>query len=206
MPNVHPPGLGELGTPRIWISKPFAGFPITSTQQSGSYSRDGENRFFIRGRCRFNGIFPCRCNPLHSQRDSGPFRPGSNPGIHKGIERNPHREAIHYCPPAHRFFMMKDNIDDFASCPPWLRRPACPKSSLSTWSLSFGNIFARRFEHIWNGEEYADFRRRFARRRQAFREKWSPFSRAGQRCMPRPGTPGPEPPSPCMACHKMLEV
>lgn len=66
--------------------------------------------------------------------------------------------------------------------------------------VTFGNIFREPFGEIWAKEGYRRFRRSFEDRLERSREVYRSLLE-----MKRPGESGfPDPPEPCMSCHKML--
>lgn len=69
-----------------------------------------------------------------------------------------------------------------------------------THPVSFGNIFRRPFEAIWESDEYREFRNAFASRQSRMRATYN----ALLHMRPPDMSPLPDPPSPCRTCHKML--
>jgi MoaA/NifB/PqqE/SkfB family radical SAM enzyme len=71
--------------------------------------------------------------------------------------------------------------------------------------VSFGNIFKEPFPAIWNGENYKNFRDRFMKRGEKFREAYLSFwDKTPMKHLEE--TSFPKPPESCQTCHKMLGV
>jgi MoaA/NifB/PqqE/SkfB family radical SAM enzyme len=71
--------------------------------------------------------------------------------------------------------------------------------------VSFGNIFKEPFPAIWNGENYKNFRNRFVRRGEKFREAYLTFwDKTPMKHLEE--TAFPALPESCQTCHKMLGV
>jgi MoaA/NifB/PqqE/SkfB family radical SAM enzyme len=69
-----------------------------------------------------------------------------------------------------------------------------------TSHVSFGNIFNKPFESIWNRKEYQEFRNAFEFRGKRWKETYEALIE-----MHLPDdSPAPGPPPPCRTCHKML--
>jgi len=71
--------------------------------------------------------------------------------------------------------------------------------------LSLGNIFEDPISAIWNSEGYVDFRSCFARREKKYKELYLSLL-DGSRSTDNGGPSLPDPPEPCMTCHKMIGV
>ena len=71
--------------------------------------------------------------------------------------------------------------------------------------LSFGNLFERPLEAIWNAPPYAEFRARFARRARRHRLLTALAALAGRPARSSEGDL-PPPPDPCRTCHRILGV
>lgn len=69
--------------------------------------------------------------------------------------------------------------------------------------LSFGNIFKRPFNDIWNSAGYREFRECFIKRKRVSDEVRSYLFDPERFARPELG-PLPEPPANCRTCHKML--
>jgi len=71
--------------------------------------------------------------------------------------------------------------------------------------VGFGNIFRESFPRIWENKNYVQFRNCFVQRRKRFRELdqlvWNSI-----RPLDSQNIDLPEPPEPCMTCHKMLSL
>lgn len=71
--------------------------------------------------------------------------------------------------------------------------------------VSFGNIFKEPFSAIWNNENYKDFRNRFTRREDKFKEAYLSFwDKTPMKHLAE--TAFPQSPESCHTCHKMLGV
>ena len=71
--------------------------------------------------------------------------------------------------------------------------------------VSFGNIFKEPFPAIWNGENYKNFRNRFRKREEKFKEAYLSFwDKTPMKHIEE--TAFPQPPKSCQSCHKMLGV
>jgi MoaA/NifB/PqqE/SkfB family radical SAM enzyme len=71
--------------------------------------------------------------------------------------------------------------------------------------VSFGNIFEESFQAIWNNENYKNFRNRFRKREEKFKEAYLSFwDKTPMKHLEE--TSFPESPEPCQTCHKMLGV
>ncbi|MDQ2081713.1 radical SAM protein [Xanthobacteraceae bacterium Astr-EGSB] len=77
---------------------------------------------------------------------------------------------------------------------------------VSVEKLSFGNIFDEPLEQIWTGQDYVAFRSQFQKRRDfvASHPYDSIASPEIERLMPGGGVALPEPPAPCLTCHRRL--
>lgn len=71
-----------------------------------------------------------------------------------------------------------------------------------TDKLSFGNIFNENIETIWNKKEYVEFRDKFYDRKKKYQELYSLLL---ERKKPEKFV-FPDPPAPCMSCHKILGI
>ncbi|HDP79650.1 MAG TPA: radical SAM protein, partial [Spirochaetes bacterium] len=80
-----------------------------------------------------------------------------------------------------------------------LRRFYCGKEH-SVEKVSFGNIFDRPFDDIWDSPSYRSFRERFAARKLKMREI---FAALEEKRLVRDDRL-PDPPEPCRSCHEML--
>jgi MoaA/NifB/PqqE/SkfB family radical SAM enzyme len=75
----------------------------------------------------------------------------------------------------------------------------------SVEKVSFGNIFRQPFSTIWNNEAYTNFRNRFVKRGEKFKEAYVSFwDKTPMKHLEE--TSFPEPPGSCQTCHKMLGV
>jgi hypothetical protein len=71
--------------------------------------------------------------------------------------------------------------------------------------VSFGNIFRESFPAIWNTENYKNFRNRFRKREEKFKEAYLSFwDKTPMKHMEE--TAFPRSPEPCQSCHKILGV
>ncbi len=75
----------------------------------------------------------------------------------------------------------------------------------SVEKVGFGNIFRESFPAIWNNENYKNFRNRFGKREEKFREAYLSFWDKTP-MKHREETVFPEPPESCQSCHKILGV
>ncbi len=71
--------------------------------------------------------------------------------------------------------------------------------------VSFGNIFVEDFNSIWNRAGYRQFRDCFVQRKRIYQDRYGWLYGKGDIRKPEEG-PLPDPPEPCMTCHKMLGV
>jgi len=77
-----------------------------------------------------------------------------------------------------------------------------------TYSLekvTFGNVFRESFPAIWNTENYKNFRNRFRKREEKFKEAYLSFWDKTP-MKHNEETAFPQSPEPCQSCHKMLGV
>jgi MoaA/NifB/PqqE/SkfB family radical SAM enzyme len=75
----------------------------------------------------------------------------------------------------------------------------------SVEKVSFGNIFKESFSAIWNTETYKNFRNRFRKREEKFKEAYLSFwDKTPMKHLEE--TTFPESPESCQTCHKMLGV
>jgi MoaA/NifB/PqqE/SkfB family radical SAM enzyme len=71
--------------------------------------------------------------------------------------------------------------------------------------VSFGNIFREPFSAIWNNENYENFRNRFMKRGEKFKETYLSFwDKTPMKHLEE--TSFPKPPESCQTCHKMIGV
>lgn len=73
--------------------------------------------------------------------------------------------------------------------------------------LSFGNIFAKPLEHIWDSRDYAEFRGILASRKKKIKKLYSYDASSGsnaERLRRLRDETLPDPPAPCRTCHRML--
>jgi MoaA/NifB/PqqE/SkfB family radical SAM enzyme len=75
----------------------------------------------------------------------------------------------------------------------------------SVEKVSFGNIFRESFPAIWDSENYKNFRNRFRKREEKFKEAYLSFwDKTPMKHMEE--TAFPRSPEPCQSCHKILGV
>ena len=84
------------------------------------------------------------------------------------------------------------------------RRIFCSQT-YSVEKVSFGNIFRESFSAIWNTENYKNFRNRFRKREEKFKEAYLSFwDKTPMKHIEE--TAFPQSPESCQSCHKMLGV
>ena len=84
------------------------------------------------------------------------------------------------------------------------RRIFCSQT-YSVEKVSFGNIFRESFSAIWNTENYKNFRNRFRKREETFKEAYLSFwDKTPMKHIEE--TAFPQSPESCQSCHKMLGV
>jgi len=84
------------------------------------------------------------------------------------------------------------------------RRIFCSQT-YSVEKVSFGNIFQESFPAIWNTENYKNFRNRFMKRGEKFKEAYLSFwDKTPMKHIEE--TAFPQSPESCRSCHKMLGV
>jgi MoaA/NifB/PqqE/SkfB family radical SAM enzyme len=75
----------------------------------------------------------------------------------------------------------------------------------SVEKVSFGNVFRESFPAIWNTENYKNFRNRFRKREEKFKEAYLSFwDKTPMKHIEE--TAFPQSPESCQSCHKMLGV
>ena len=84
------------------------------------------------------------------------------------------------------------------------RRIFCEKE-YRTQKVSFGNIFKEPFSAIWNNSHYQEFRDRFTKREQEYKESYFSLLQ-NPRLKSLEDNTFSEPPEPCKTCHKILGI